>query len=756
MADIWVDCWAELQATTDALAEWDCVTFSGISNDTVINVLELGDPKTDPVLGWEKFSTIKGLIKNGKIPKGDSLSESDLLALFDDVLSREASILHGRPSISIPYNCVLFSDKLSELCGNNDALKAFYTATIAAYGLYNTIIARSTTFFEYPDEISEPSPSVISIISTVEVADAIAALDKAIATAKNDKIKTRLELRRAILVSLNFKPKNLRESAAAMGAVSSLIRKQVLPTLAPAADMAKMAALYFPKDSAYWETAGVATSSSIVMPDNTVEFLAKLFEVSAEAFTRMDGVRTIFDLISAAEYFGAQTPILVRGVVMILLLEEDGSFANGPALDARVINHISKELGAPLYEQMIQKNPAASNTSLSDVAHYYTNSLKPDAKDEILKGASNIKALQSQLAYSVQRFISHITHIVETLVSGALRHPASFHRILMNNMATIGECLITVSQFEKGVLRVDAPAGSSEVEKQQLSEYIGMASVLSLFVSEIAFDAMERYIRLTVTLGLPATNEYPAMMWYLQQIVLQRQDCIYAMYMRHQGKAPAIPERRVNKRTGVPLFAPALTSRIPMALPQEVALRLQLVSILAEASASALTSLCRAGVVRGSKASEYLVPIGSTFDHRFQCFLQTRAFNCPGYQNYERRFDSILAGRSTYQILTASSNVSESVAKAAANGHHEMLNTNQPLAAETFQTIRKSALALSINLATIRDKICADEANVASNAEKEVVDPVQLLSPEQLQQNLGDSKIIMATKDYIIAVPTMI
>ena len=165
-----------------------------------------------------------------------------------------------------------------------------------------------------------------------------------------------------------------------------------------------------------------------------------------------------------------------------------------------------------------------------------------------------------------------------------------------------------------------------------------------------------------------------------------------------------------------------------------VILRRQLVYVLAESSASALTSLYRAGVVCGSK--EYFVRTGSNF-----------YFNCYGYENYER-IDSILAGRSTYQILNSASKISECIAKSAADGHHEMLNANQPLAAECFQTIRKSALAFSINVAAIRDKICADEANIATNRE---------VDPEQLQKNLGGSKIIiMATKDCIIAVPTMI
>lgn len=753
MADIWVDCWEELQATTSAMAEWECALMDGVTHDVVINVLELGDEKTDHMLGWEKYSTLQGLINQGKIPKAETLSETDLLAFFDEVLSREASILHGRPSTHFPYSCALFSTKLEEICGTNEALKAFYKATIAAYGIYNTIIARSASFFEFPDEVGEPHPSVVAILRTVEVAETIAALEKVIATTTNENIKTRLQLRQDILTSLSFNPKQLRKSASAMAAVATMIRQKVLPTLSAPADMSKMGDAFFPVDAKYWDINVMAVSSSVMMPDNTIEFLAKFFESSSEAFTKMDAARSIFDIITVAEYFGSQTPILVRGVVMILLLDAEGNFAGGSNLDVRIINHLTKNIGAPLYEQMIERNPSASNTSLSDVCHYYISGQKNIVKPQ----EAVMKAFQQQCAQQARQCIGHITQIFELLVSGALRHPARFQRTLAECMTSIGQRITGIVEFEQTLLRTGTPMGSLDITDAQLSEYRIMSSALSAFTTEIALDVMERYIRITGQLDLPATNEYPAMMWYLQRVTMQRQECIYNLHVRapagnSTGAAVAIPERRVNKRTNVPLHAPALTTRVPTTVPQDVSLRLQLITLLAEASASANEALCRAGVVRGSDVANYLVSVGNSFDHRFECLMATRTFHCPGYISFERHFDRILAGRTTYDLLTTAANIGDSVAKAAGNAHQEMVRANQTVTADAFQNLRKSGLALNVNLIAIRDQICAEEALVSGP----VTDPVQLISPEQLRKNLNGRKIVISSKDFVVAIPSFL
>ena len=751
MADIWVDCWEELQATTSAMAEWECALMDGITHDVVINVLELGDEKTDHMLGWEKYATLQGLINQGKIPKGETLSESDLLAFFDEVLSREASILHGRPSTHLPYSCALFSTKLEEICGTNEALKVFYKATIAAYGIYNTIIARSASFFELPDEVAEPQASVVDILRTVEVPETIAALEKVIASTTNENIKTRLQLRLNILTSLSFDPKELRNSASSMIAVASMIRQKILPTLSAPADMSKMGDAFFPADAKYWDINVAAVSSSVMMPDNTIEFLAKFFESSSEAFTKMDAARSIFDIITVAEHFGAQTPILIRGVVMILLLDSEGNFAGGSNIDVRIVNHLTKNIGAPLYEQMIDRNPSASNTSLSDVCHYYISGQKNIPKPQ----ESVMKAFQQQCAQQARQCIGHVTQIFELLISGALRHPARFQRTLIECMASLGQRIAPIVDFEQTLLRSVSPMGSLDITETQLAEYRMMSSALSAFMTEIALDVMERYIRITGQLNLPATNEYPAMMWYLQRITMQRQECIHNLHVRApatSSSAVSIPERRVNKRTNVPLHAPALTTRVPTTVPQDVSLRLQLISLLAEASATANEALCRAGVVRGSDVSNYLVSVGNSFDHRFECFMSTRTFHCPGYISFERHFDRILAGRTTYDLLTTAANIGESVAKAAGNAYQEMVRTNQTITADTFHNLRKSGLALNVNLIAIRDQICADEATVSGP----VTDPVQLISPEQLRKNLDGRKIVISSQDYAVAIPSFL
>lgn len=195
--DGWTDTKALLESEAKKLKPWTFALHSEANEDNVLSAAEAFDPKTD--IGCVESVPLKELLAKKTIVPAASLSETEIVDLFDALLIYQSMFMRAEPATNTLFTCA-YLHELS-LAEGNKAVKAMCRATLKnvdtiIHAVVNAQLREGDEeFIPTTYDLALPEESVEEIVAEL---DAVLA-DKATA----DAFKTRLTLQRSLLAVID-------------------------------------------------------------------------------------------------------------------------------------------------------------------------------------------------------------------------------------------------------------------------------------------------------------------------------------------------------------------------------------------------------------------------------------------------------------------------------------------------------------------------------------------------------------------------
>eukprot|EP00743_Colponemidia_sp_Colp-15_P017604 GILK01021805.1.p1 GENE.GILK01021805.1~~GILK01021805.1.p1 ORF type:complete len:387 (-),score=48.38 GILK01021805.1:69-1106(-) len=331
-------------------------------------------------------------------------------------------------------------------------------------------------------------------------------------------------------------------------------------------------------------------------------------------------------------------------------------------------------------------------------------------------------------------------------IQSALFNTGRHQRRVANRLSELNQLHNFSWDLDQRIFCANVPQSNAATISRDQS---ARTSVLTSFATDLICDSMEKFVRLTMRLELPTKPELIACTWYLDLIATTRIEQLNTITVKSNERGTVVPERKVNKRNGNPLAAPALTSRTMVTATNNTYSRADVARQVADACYMCFAIFQSHNLVSGYDAavSTSLVSVEQVFDHRFEFFNRVRTPALPPFSACLNRTKQ-LKDVPLYRLIASIINLSVEVSEIAKSHAVETEATNN-VYAEEFANLEKSIRALSATVRLLRTLVFP---GVAEDNKQEVPNP----TAEDITAALSNYELVFdAPYDKSVFIPVL-
>ncbi|KAF5225288.1 hypothetical protein ECC02_001465 [Trypanosoma cruzi] len=619
--ETWVECMGEFKEFIGKTGNpWRCYTCEGVEKETMLSAPEVMDAKTDPGCGYGSICSLNSLLKDGTIPSAATLTGEALLDVMDLIHLKELHYLQG---FSLTSGCLEFSyffcmDLLKE---QNLTLYTYCRAVARCIDLTTRAVM---TMRVRSDEEFIPWFKALDPGEDVTEEQIMNELEEAACKTESVAIAARLRWRKLFLSMLNgfilgSKKSDTEKACATCQEACDLLgsvefRREAEPV--------QDGRFFRDAEVGYWASSFTPTKPLPCAP------FAEALQAYKTLLSQLASLKDLFILPSLqcitefVEALGARKPLLLmRSVAVILLFRHDPSesFLHGPSMPHRILQELADEHGAPLYLKIF----AGDEEMLEGVLRYRIQKTMDSSKippDQLI-------FLRQQTVDAVRSWAAEMSRVYLVHLEAMLCNRGLAHRRLMNALPHLGSLQELSYTTDKSVFLSHIPSASPALE----AEAAKRMPLLAIYVNQHVLHVIQLLVLLTLELNLFTQAELIPALWYWN--FTQRAQ-IENLGLLAPPPATVIPETRINRRTKVPLYNLALTTRTS-GHPDTVRLTiLEAERMIADAVFVAACIMEAKGLIDlTSPAKHSFMTVENTFNHRMKCLQHIRS---PPFTPYAR------------------------------------------------------------------------------------------------------------------------
>lgn len=619
--ETWVDCLAEFKETLEkAGATWRCYTCEGTDKEAMLSAPEVMDAKTDPGCGYGTVRSLNALLKDGVIPSAQTLQGQALLDVMDLIHVKELQYFQG---FSFSAGCLAFSYflRMDLLEKQNSTLYAYCRGVARCVQL--TLRAVMTTRVR-SDEEFVPWIKELEQEESVSEEEIIRGLERAESAAESPAVAARLRWRRLFLSALTafVLPSNRSEKETACDMCLDACELLDSDEFQRQAEPVQDGNFFREKEVVYWASSLTPTKPLPCAP------FAEAMQAYKTMLGQLASLKNMFDvpslqvLMEFVEALGARKPLLpIRSIAVIFLLCHDPSesFLYGPPLPHRILVELANEHGAPLYLKVFEGDEGVVEGVVKYRIHRTMDPLKITPDQPVF--------LRHQTVEAVRHWAREMSKVYLTHLESMLCNRGLAHRRLMNALPQLRLLQEVAYSTDTSVFLSHVPSVSSELE----AEAIKRMPILSMYANQHILHVMHVLFSLTLELNLFTQGEFVPALWYLN--FTQRAQ-IENLTMLVPLPASMIPETRINRRTKVPLYNLALTTRTVGNADSVRVVILEAGRMIADAVFVSACVMESKGLIDLTSAPKHsLMTVENAFNHRMKCLQHIHS---PPFTPYAR------------------------------------------------------------------------------------------------------------------------
>ncbi|RNE96342.1 uncharacterized protein Tco025E_09756 [Trypanosoma conorhini] len=611
--DTWVECMGEFK---ELLAEngvpWRCYTCDGVDKEAMLSAPEVMDAKTDPGCGYGSVRSLNSLLKDGTIPSAATLGGAALLDVMDLIHVKELQYLQG---FSLTAGCLAFAYffRLDLLEQQNPTLHAYCRGVARCIELTTRVVMTTRV---RSDEEFIPWLKPLEPVEEVTEAQIMQQLEEAAGKAESPAIAARLRWRKLLLSILSAFVLGSKKSEAEEAC--DLCREAC--DLLGAAEFQREAEpvpdgrFFREAEVVYWASSFTPTKPQPCAPFAEAMQAYKVFLSQIASLKNLFTMPSLQEVLEFVEALGARKPLLpMRAITIVLLFRHDPSesFLHGPSLLQRVLQELADEHGAPLYLKIFNGDEEVLEAVVKYRIQKTMDAHKIAPDQPMLLRQQTVEAVRS---WAVEMSKAYLVHLEAVMCNRGLAH-----RRLMNALPHLGSLQEVSYSTDKTIFLSHLPSVAPEME----AEAAKRMPLLAMYVNQHVLHVMQLIFALTLELDLFTQGELVPALWYWN--FTQRAQ-IENLGLLAPPPAAMIPETRVNRRTKVPLYNLALTTRTS-GHPDTVRLTmLEAGRMIADAVFVAACVLEAKGLIDLTSAAKHsLMTVENAFNHRMKCLQHIRS-----------------------------------------------------------------------------------------------------------------------------------
>ncbi|KAH9599324.1 hypothetical protein LSM04_005806 [Trypanosoma melophagium] len=611
--ETWTECLTEFRThLAESGPAWHCHTCEGVDKEAMLSAPEMMDAKTDAGCGYGAIHSLDGLLRGGGIPSAATLTGAALLDVVDIIHVRELQYLQG---YALTSGCLAFPYffRMRVLQEQNPTLHAYCRGVARCVEM--TMRAVMTTRV-HSDEEFVPWIKELEREEEITEDQIICELEEAACKAESPALAARLRWRKHFLATLKLFVTGVKkldtETACdiAKEALDVLNSDVYIRESEPVQDNR----FFRDTEVAYWASTFTPTKPIPCAPFKEAMQAYKTLLTQLTSLKELLSMPSLQSIMEFVEALGAQKPLLpVRSMAVIVLFRNDPSesFLYGPSLLRRVLEELAEEHGAPLYLKIFDADEELLEGVIKYRIHKTMDPLKITPEQPMY--------LRHQTVESVRRWAVEISKAYLIHMETMLCNRGLAHRRIMNALPQLGSLQEMAYSTDTSIFLAMIPAVPAEMEQ----EAIKRMPLLAMYTNQHVLHVMELLFSLSLELDLFTQGELIPALWYLNFIQRAQMENIA---MLSPPTSTTIPETRINRRTKVPLYNLALTTRT-VGHPDAIRLGiLEASRMIADAVFVAACVIESRGLIDLTSAAKHsLVSVESIFNHRMSCLRHIRS-----------------------------------------------------------------------------------------------------------------------------------
>ncbi|CCW70804.1 unnamed protein product [Phytomonas sp. Hart1] len=410
------------------------------------------------------------------------------------------------------------------------------------------------------------------------------------------------------------------------------------------------------RETAFWVNVMVPTRPLAAIPfaEGMAAYRTMLRQLaSLGVLPGLLGLRSVVDFV---ESFAAEQPLLpVRCVAVAVLFSHDAneSFLYGPSIQSRILHQLARDYGSPLYDRILEGDEAMLEGVVRYRIHKTMDPLKVTPDQMLQLRLQTVEVLRHWATEAGKCILVHLETMLcnrglaHQRLLGAIAGLAKFQELSYSTDITF------FTAMQPGV----GPTAGAEV--------MNLGTVLTFFANSYVLRTMELVLQFQVELDLLSPGEILPALWYINFIQRAQIENFSQLYLQSTTK---IPEMRIKKKTRVPLYNLALTTR-RAGVPDVV--RINLLSAARMLTDTVFLFACLVegkGMIDFARAPPHaLISVENTFNHRMrECFGLIRSPPLSSYAQCTKARPELTGEDVAPRIPVYAQNASDVAKRAAA------------------------------------------------------------------------------------------
>lgn len=547
--DTWDEVLGEYKAAIQGQTTWSSFCLDGVDKEVILSAPEIMDPKTDSGFGYQDVCSLQHLLDTQAIPPASTLGADEvLLSVMDYIHVRELNYLRGF-SLVQGYLSFSYFLRLDLLKDQNPVLYAYCRGVLRSLdavlrAVFATTIRSEEEFMVVPPELNR------EVDCSVE--EILAELEAAAMSTKSEAVASRLRFRKHFLGALTlFMEAKVRTDVEKACDLCEEARQLLLSeafqrTSEPAVDPNFLRE----KEMSFWVS---VTTPTTPIPTEPFQDAMAVYQTMLSQLTSIKQLLSLTSLPSISDFvesLGAQQPLLpMRSIAVVVLFSSDPneSFLYGLPLPQRLLEMLAKDYGAPLYLKIFEGDEHMVESVLRYRIH--------KAADPRKMTPESLMFMRHQTVDSVRRWTSEAGKNYLVYLETMLCNRGLAHRRLVNSLASLGQLQEMSYSTDMNIFQAALPGPvAAEVE----AECVRSSTVLTTFANSYVLRTLELIVQFQLELDLLTQGELVPALWYLNFAQRAQDENFSVLCLQNTS---FVPETRINKKTRVPLYNLALTTR---------------------------------------------------------------------------------------------------------------------------------------------------------------------------------------------------
>eukprot|EP01061_Rhynchopus_euleeides_P009993 TRINITY_DN19316_c0_g1_i1.p1 TRINITY_DN19316_c0_g1~~TRINITY_DN19316_c0_g1_i1.p1 ORF type:complete len:779 (+),score=380.29 TRINITY_DN19316_c0_g1_i1:76-2412(+) len=688
--DEWAEITEEYKGLADELPNELMMSVEGFDLMRVMHTVEAMDPKMDCGVGYQERRTLEEALQSGAV-KEDPTDE-EVLSLMKYLYRAEGCYISGFFLPSNVFTCIYFHKR--DLIAGSDILYDYIRALCVSIHCFNTVAMQGDVAEE--EEFMSLTFG-IDCCADITPAEAVAFLEQTLSRFKKKEKVTLgsssasaeqqangeagdaqkeqrvrqeivffLEHRIHILrATSHFVSRQLKKADGILKQMEEKLRKALrsifpeAPTSAEeTADVKKpvqvdhvaedplLEGMVF-REATSWLAQFVVHPPAFPTLRETLAVFERIAGEHRILCTLEEKARDLSSIVSFTEAFSSRRPqphLLSRSRLMVLLYEQNLVLKKYQMSDL-IVQHLSEELGAPIYASLL-KNPALPT-------NYAAAQLAEEGCYEGATQGGHVNHVQR-----LQKFLDGLQKCILSYLYALLHNRARLRRKISNLFAEWGFLQGIAWECDRDVFD-----GGLLLDKQFPEEVSQRCVVLSGLVYDLVLKSMDLFIGLGFELELFCNTEIRDMLWYSEYIDLLRASNLKSLYktapVDQQHLQYIKRYRKVKSSDPDRILPPVCATRQVRESPQLALVTAEIAGLLKKGLIFVCMALTELNILRdtGSRAKreKYCSP-ETRYLHRFLPFMHLMKPAFIGYATFQKHVSN---SKSPAELMLAAKEVFE-------------------------------------------------------------------------------------------------